>query len=67
MFARLGSKTQPAKDGFLFSIDYPYSSVILRRPRWWKKMQKWPLSWVLHAMIFLRLTGLRYKGKRWRP
>ncbi|KKL65491.1 hypothetical protein LCGC14_2154460 [marine sediment metagenome] len=54
------------KDAFDCSVDYPFSSMVLHRPRWWKKMQRWPLSWVLHAMIFLRLTGLRYKGKRWK-
>lgn len=47
------------KDAYTFSIDYPCFMVVYNRPAWWKKLQRWPLTWVLQAMIWLRLTRLK--------
>ncbi|KKM80077.1 hypothetical protein LCGC14_1343500 [marine sediment metagenome] len=47
------------KDAFEFTFDMPMQFKVMRRPSWWLKMQKWPLSWVLSAMLWCRLTRLR--------
>jgi len=48
----------PGRDAYTFSIDFDFRAKCFRRPLWWRKMRRWPLTWVLQGMIWLRLTGL---------